>query len=38
METPSQVERGSRVGKRAVPLPKGVNVAINGQNVKFEVR
>ena len=28
--------RESRIGKRVVPLPKGVNVAINGQSVKVE--
>ena len=28
--------RESRIGKRVVPLPKGVNVAISGQSVKIE--
>lgn len=36
METAAQADRESRVGKRLVPLPKGVNVAISGQNVKIE--
>jgi large subunit ribosomal protein L6 len=36
METQAQANRESRVGKRVVPLPKGVNVAINGQSVKVE--
>jgi large subunit ribosomal protein L6 len=36
METQAESDRESRVGKRLVPLPKGVNVAINGQNVKVE--
>lgn len=36
METAAQTERESRVGKRVVPLPKGVNVAITGQSVKVE--
>jgi large subunit ribosomal protein L6 len=36
METATQGDRESRVGKRLVPVPKGVNVAINGQNVKVE--
>ena len=36
METAAQANRESRVGKRLVPLPKGVNVAISGQNVKIE--
>jgi large subunit ribosomal protein L6 len=37
METATpQADRESRVGKRLVPVPKGVNVAINGQNVKVE--
>jgi large subunit ribosomal protein L6 len=36
MEAASQADRESRVGKRVVPLPKGVNVSITGQNVKVE--
>src|SRR5262245_21694431 len=36
MQPAAQTERESRVGKRLVPLPKGVNVAINGRNVKIE--
>ncbi len=36
METAAQADRESRVGKRVVPLPKGVNVAITGQSVKVE--
>jgi len=36
MEAAAQGERESRVGKRLVPVPKGVNVAISGQNVKIE--
>lgn len=36
METQAESDRESRVGKRLVPLPKGVSVAINGQNVKVE--
>ena len=36
MQTEAQGNRESRVGKRLVPLPKGVNVAISGQNVKIE--
>jgi len=36
METAAETNRESRVGKRVVPLPKGVNVAISGQNVKIE--
>jgi len=32
----SAENRESRIGKRVVPLPKGVNVAINGQSVKVE--
>jgi len=36
MEAATQGDRESRVGKRLVPVPKGVNVAINGQNVKVE--
>jgi large subunit ribosomal protein L6 len=36
MQTQAQADRESRVGKRVVPLPKGVNVAINGQSVKVE--
>jgi large subunit ribosomal protein L6 len=36
METAAQADRESRIGKRVVPLPKGVNVAISGQNVKIE--
>jgi len=36
MEAATQGDRESRVGKRLVPVPKGVSVAINGQNVKVE--
>jgi large subunit ribosomal protein L6 len=36
MEAAAQGERESRVGKRLVPVPKGVNVAISGQSVKIE--
>jgi large subunit ribosomal protein L6 len=36
MQPAAQTERESRVGKRLVPLPKGVNVAINGRQVKIE--
>ena len=36
MQPQAQTERESRVGKRLVPLPKGVNVAINGRQVKVE--
>jgi large subunit ribosomal protein L6 len=36
MQAQAQTERESRVGKRLVPLPKGVSVAINGRNVKVE--
>lgn len=32
----SAENRESRIGKRVIPLPKGVNVAINGQSVKVE--
>jgi large subunit ribosomal protein L6 len=36
MESAAQTDRESRVGKRVVPLPKGVNVAISGQSIKIE--
>jgi large subunit ribosomal protein L6 len=32
----AEANRESRVGKRLVPLPKGVTVAISGQQVKIE--